>query len=398
MPEFDFDVALVPRDDGADNQVGEEPHWDPTPISEFLNSKPHTFFYPGAGLDFQPLCRLTHLFDRFIFCDLSVSEDAFCRVMKNIGNWSSSRRCNRPTGGLELVKLRRLSPAMIPQVRECRDLLRRIEMSPDEHFRYWRCHDAWQTGPKWGMAATLLRRIGNSQRRITLFYLGTEATVTYLKLFSLRNAAPAAVCLRTHFQDLGVNDWQSLLGRAIRISVRKPDMIIGGGGRPDHPSTWPWRVHWQHFGRGWGIAAKVASLLPPLEAQVLGGTRRVNLVPELLSPTNVGQAKAVLVGRGLSSHVWPQGLHVINLGQILDTERGDFPCDDEVAIQPMDAALQRLAEICRTHGIEHVAAVPFGFEDEGEVLNQWRATDGWPKEITFYCPTHGDFHSLGGHF
>lgn len=401
MPEFDFDLALMLGNDAGQNIAIEEPNWNPTPIAELLNGKSRTFFYPGAGLDFQPCCRLTHLFDRFIFCDVSVSEADFCSAMHNISNWSSSRRCNRPTGGLELVKLRRLSPGMIPQDRECRELLRRIEMSPDEHFRYWRCHDEWQTGPKWGMAATLKRRIGNSHRRITLFYLGTEATATYLKLYSLRNTAPTAVCIRTYFQDLGITDWRDLLGRAVRMSARKPDMIFGGGSGlrgERHPSTWPWRIHWQNFGSGWKEFANVASPLPTLVPQAFSGTRHIRLVPERLTPTNVDSAQAVVIGRGFNGFQWPPGLKIISLGSILDTERGDYATEDEVAIQPMDAALQKLDEICRTHGIERVAAVPFGFEDEGQVLTEWRAVDGWPKEITFFCPTPGDFHSLGGSF
>ena len=376
-------------DQAVTSEICQRASRSPLSSPRSLNYFPRTFFYPGAGLDFQPLCRLTHLFDRFILCDLSVTEEAFRRVMANIGNLSSSRRCDRPTGGLELISLRLMRPSSIPQGG---DLLRSIGMSPREATDYWRLHDLWQGGPKWGMQATLLRRIGRSQKRISLFYLGAEGTATYLRLFTLRGRAPEAICIKAHFQDLGLRVWAGLLGRAVRCSPKKPNIIFGDA------DGWPWEVPWQSYGRGWDVQAKVAASLPAPVPQVLDGARRVHLIPARLQPCNVGSAQAVLVGRQSTAQEWPPGVEVISLGQILDTDRGDWPTEDERAIQPMDRALQRLEEICRNRGIERVAAVPFGFEDEGQALSEWRAVDGWPREITFYCPTHGDFYSLGGSF
>jgi len=412
MPDFDLDAALAgpvqtEADRIADNQPGFDidaalnvnpPQWNPSCITDSRCRSRRTFFYPGAGLDFQPLFRLTHLFDRFVFCDLQISEDRFRWAIEGIHNIDADRQCHWPADGLELLELRRLRPASIPLDRENRSLLGRIEMSADEHYRYWRLHDRWQHGPKWGMAATLSRRIGSSHRRITLFYLGAEATVTYLKLFSIRRTAPGAICIKPYFADFGLKDWQSLLGRAVRSSDAKPDIIFGAGGDIDHPSTWPWNVLWQNYGRGWDVDARVANSLPPLFPQVLEGRRRIHLVSTALSPENLGNAQAVITKSHHADAGWPAGLEVITLGQILNTERGGRATEDERSIQPLDKALQRLDDICRNRGIERVAAVPFGFEDEGQVLNEWRVVDGWPKEIVFHCPTHGDFHSLGGSF
>src|SRR5512142_438832 len=37
--------------------------------------KHSVFFYPGAGLDWEPLGHLTHLCDTFIFCDREAQEE-----------------------------------------------------------------------------------------------------------------------------------------------------------------------------------------------------------------------------------------------------------------------------------------------------------------------------------
>ncbi|MCX6923488.1 MAG: hypothetical protein NT154_09815 [Verrucomicrobia bacterium] len=64
--------------------------------------------------------------------------------------------------------------------------------------------------------------------------------------------------------------------------------------------------------------------------------------------------------------------------------------------QSMAGVLSDVEGVCQQHGVERVACVPFGFEDEGVVLDQWRRRNGPPLKLDIYCETRGDVVAFDG--
>lgn len=335
-----------------------------------------TLFYPGCGLDLNPLFRLTHLYDRFVFCDLSCSKAEFQEIFFTNGDGQLGRDLTRRGGRdwLRVDSVEELSEEYLPGSHH---LFLNVEMSDDEMRRYKRSRDEWERGiSDWGYRVRLRRCFGGHERPVTLYFLRTEGAATYWRLFASRNGAPAAVCARPYFADMGLCQEGDLLHRAVLTSNRQPVMLHGD-------MYWPAEQSWQNC--TWGqntMNTRAALKFREPEPVVIPGRRRVVIHHGEIAPAKMRDVDATLA----PPRVRREGRLPVD-GVYLPFERVGFN-------RPMAESLRRLERYCVENRTDRVASVPFGLEDEGVVLHAWAEEAGFPHELHIYCPSIGDYHSL----
>ncbi|MFZ4595434.1 MAG: hypothetical protein ACOYOF_14340 [Verrucomicrobiaceae bacterium] len=133
-------------------------------------------FYPGAGLDIEPLLRLSNLATTFLFVNLYLPRETVFKFLRDaLSNHS-------------LIELLSLEDHPFD---ECRD----FDLHPDyrTHLKKSRCfmeehqmreyHGAFNSAheePQWLIRAVVLRR--DTRRVLTLYYAAAEGLATYLLL------------------------------------------------------------------------------------------------------------------------------------------------------------------------------------------------------------------------
>lgn len=156
----------------------------------FLGDGTRVLFYPASGHDWNPLYRLTHLVDTFVYCDwrysAEMAAETFEEDIQNIHTATpagESLRCESIESlDREMTRFGiQVDPGFLTQV---------------ERRRYQERIDGWEidtTG--WGRLVHLTRRIGTKERKIKLYYFGTEGVATYLRLFAEQCVVPRVVCI-----------------------------------------------------------------------------------------------------------------------------------------------------------------------------------------------------------
>ena len=198
-------------------------------VENIHERKRRVFFYPGAGHDWEPLHRLTHLCDAFVFCDFGVAAET---VTGDFGLPGLTTDFIVP---LDTDLLAYLSdPAWLPA---------NIRHTLEGFVRP-------RASQPWGKYARLTRSVGNDRRSIDFLYLGMEGVVAFFHLFIPVGTAPKAICLNFGCDPNGAAfyDWGGPLGQLVARCETRPTFLIGGGGGPD--GTWPYPRLWQLFG-GW---------------------------------------------------------------------------------------------------------------------------------------------------
>ena len=427
MPEFDLDAAL--------EQPTSEPVMPPVNLAPLhtselgrllLERQKRTLFYPASWLDWQPLIRLSHLCDTFLYCDLGISLECFTTSLP--GNLS-------PHPNLRLVDLKPIDSALFANAET--GLAQKF---PNEEFK--RRYAPQIMG---GQKAILEVRIGDCVRTITLIYLNQEGIAAYYGLYSSRDASPRVIC-RTDNGFMDKAGWEEPLGRLVNQSRKQPQFILDGMGH-NRESDWPWTHEWQKYPdlirdrlNGCCYSQRSEVLSPePVELSPVNTTngRSVTLRRGPLRPENIGNVDTVLITDIMAQNtVWPEDMAVIVLhrsrdagvqyvhesvlfyetkkiaptaktfNQLADICRASgiqlkylrqnvnvlFTGLDDVL--SMRNILNKLTCFCRARGIKRIASVPFGFEHEGCELADWRAESGSELQITFYCETPGEFYSL----
>jgi hypothetical protein len=136
-------------------------------------SEHRVLFYPGAGLDWEPIHRLTHQCDTLIFCDWETNPD--------------------------VVNDRFAVPGLRTQIVVPLDTetITRLADASRLHPRIWRIvkRDGPPPVAAWGKYARLVRSVGNEKRTIHFFYLGMEGVTVFFNLFTPLRAAPQTLCL-----------------------------------------------------------------------------------------------------------------------------------------------------------------------------------------------------------
>ena len=341
------------------------------------------FYYPGSEREWEPLRRLTHLCDTFIFCDWNVTADGV-------------------TGDFGLDNV--TTDFIVPLCKE--DVAYLADPNPLPHGIRQGVQEL--VGPHvepWGKYAQLTRTVGDVVRKLHFFYLGMEGLTAYFNLFAPIATAPRLLCMKFGMDPNGVafGNWaDGLLGRIIREVGASPEETVGLGGPG---SGWPYPTLWQRFA-GWPGSPSVyvpENFRPgQIQPTPLGDApRRVIVRRGLLTAENVGVCDAIVLTLAeYTQHLaaWPAQLRIFLL--VPPDQQGQLPRpDDRVRFlghkAPLQDVLNNLDAACRRENIRRVASVGIGYEDEGPELDKWRRQPGIPLELTIYCELPGDVESFG---
>lgn len=330
----------------------------------------NVFYYPeccrSGKFDWQPLYRLTHQCDTLLFNDWNGDVKRFVEEVQRLGD--ATPVCN--------------------------------------NLRFVRFMDIEGVQKTQHKLAVLRRTVGATTREVQILFLGGDYAQVYGKLFSGRDAAPKFLCvksLKTWNNEVGcqngslrraVEDEVELLGR------KPPAFLIGNlgddGGR--------WRHLWQDYAvwgaRAFALARQVGTR--ELPSRVKREDRRVVAKRRTLSGESSRNVQAAM----LTAHMAQQGSWPFQRFLLVDdTDGAQLPVTTASRqIIPfrfrglsMGTVLENLERVCSKHQIRRVACVPFGFEDEGPVLDAWRQTGrGGRLNLDIYCQTDGDLVSFDG--
>ena len=335
--------------------------------------KPRVFFYPGAGHDWEPLHRLTHLCDTFIFCDFGVAAASVA-------------------GDFGLPGLR--TDSIVPLDADTVTYLSDPTSVPDNIRHNLEGGQRTPAAQPWGKYARLTRTVGNIERRIDFFYLGMESVTAFFHLFIPESTAPKVIC-----QPLSIGDffhWDGPLAQIVRMCETRPKFLVSNRRTP------PYTEHWQRFGN-W-FSSWVAQDYQPesVQAKPLGGDRQVIVKRGHLTPESVADYEAIVltVGRYTGyQQQWPVGASILLLAPSDQAGQLHGHPDNVVFLgqryAPLGDVLERIPETCAELAVTRVASVFIGYEDEGPVLDQWRQQSGMRLELTIYCEEEGDVASFG---
>lgn len=394
MPDFDLDAALNAPSEETEPVEPSAPV-DLTALHQselgtlLLNNRGRTLFYPASYDDWQPMIRLSHLCDTFLYCDLGMTQGTFLSGLP--GN-------HFPHDNLRLLDLQSIADVDLSLFENAETAVER--MFPNAHF-------AHRYQPRMGQIASLEVRMGDSVRPITLIFLNQEGIAAYHGIYSSRNVSPRVIC-RTDNGFMELARWEEPLGLLVQRSREQPEFLLDGTDR-HRRNNWPWPNVWQLYprlipGRLEGCCYSKENrpaMLERRELQAPGrtGERSISLRQEELHSGNIDSAEAVLITHKMSRNVvWPPDKAVIVIQRrhyvrsnhlhesVLFSEADEGPT--------MRSTLDALTCFCRVRGIKRVASVPFGFEHEGRELADWLGETGSELHITFYCATPGDYHSL----
>src|ERR1035437_333411 len=236
------------------------------------------FYYPGSGQEWEPLRRLTHLCDTFIFCDWNVAAESV-------------------TGDFDLAGV--VTDFIIPLCKEDVAYLADRNPLPRSVQQGVRALVGGPAEPweRWANYAQLTRTVGDVTQKLHFFYLGMDGITAYFNLFAPHRTAPRVLCMKFGGDPNAVlfgNGADGLLGRIIRGVKASPEQMVGVGG----PGLdWPYPTLWQQF-PGWPESpnAYVRENFEPGQIQPTpsgGAPRRVIVRRGLLTSENVGDCDAI---------------------------------------------------------------------------------------------------------
>jgi hypothetical protein len=347
------------------------------------------FYYPGSGQEWEPLRRLTHLCDTFIFCDWNVAAES---VTGDFG-----------LAGVETDSIIPLCKEDVAYLANRNPLPRSVQQGGGASVGG--PAEPWEP---WGKYAQLRRTVGGVTRKLHFFYLAMDGITAYFNLFAPHKMAPRVLCMKFGGGPNAALFWNwadGLLGRIIRGVGAFPEQMVGVGGPR---SNWPYPSLWQQF-PGWPESpnAYVRENFEPGQIQpapLEGAPRRVIVRHGLLTPENVSDCDAIVLTLAeYTQHLasWPAHLRIFLL--VPSDQEGQLPHpDDRVRFlgqkAPLQNVLNNLAAACGQENIRRVArvaSVGIGYEDEGPELDKWRRQAGMPLELTIYCEHEGDVASFG---
>lgn len=348
-----------------------------------------TLFYPGCGFDWNPLRRLTHLADTFVYCDWATRAADFLANLPDFGE------------DLTVEDTRPLNPAL----RQLMPQAGPFTPTAEEAARYENAvRDLRIDTRGWGYDVRLRRRFGTVERRIRLLYFGAEGVATYHSLFCGAKISPAILVLYRSEHDASRNwtdfyDWDAPLARVVRSNpAGRPKLLLVAKDAREQLG-WPygdtWQVLWPWGPSGAAIALAETAETPSPPPAPPAAARRVGLVRGGFSKDNWRGADAILVpARVYGQNRWLD--ECPNLTVIVDTQHEQPPEDANVVrvhgifTSAASAAWQQIADLCATRGIDHLATIPVGYEDEGELLLGWRQANAKPSRLTLYTIYPGD--------
>lgn len=232
-------------------------------------------YYPGAGKDFTPLFRLTHLYDTFIYADYGSEENEF----RNLSSWIHDALPGHV--GLKVMECQPIAAELLDRLRD--------DPSPPNNRGQ---HQGYEKSP-WGVHVRLTRTVGRIERPLDLFYLCLDGVAVYRNLFLKSCTSPRGICFiatdgfALNYTQFG--KWSERLAEAVRENPRKPEFVIDANGVYD----WPWNKVWQ---------------LHPNWAGMHGGTVTCYTLPT----ASTSETEAPVISRVLQNHLSrASGLEVV---------------------------------------------------------------------------------------
>lgn len=250
VPEFDLEAALA----GPSN-------W-PVALAAARDKADRSCFCPGGGGDWQPLLKLHHVCDTFLYADLCadgvVTAGSLRHYFENIADADDLR------GELVFVEARDLYMGDDLQEME-KDMAEYLEAHhPARAAGYRETLLPLADKPRWGLEADLRYGVGDEARKIHMVFLQGEALAVYRGVYSAQRLAPQAVALprqrgrlTRRSGHLLLND---LLGAVLREEPR-PALMVAAQADAEALVGTSWPHHWSNL-PGWGRAAFTQWPLP----------------------------------------------------------------------------------------------------------------------------------------
>lgn len=363
------------------------------------------FFYPNAGFDWEPIFRLSHLADVFVFADGRATESRFDQAFDVI------RKKKTKVG--EGLQTGQVGDPLYSEILE-RELL---PVAVQEHLP-WVREDAQPVAP-WVAAKALVRYVGHLRRRVWLVFIGGSPLAAYRALFAERRIAPRCLCLRQLLEFdtppeamaaygqrntawMNAAHWGSPFSEIVQEAGALPEFLVG----ERDLFRWPHRVLRQPLER-WpevpnaqpghvrGIWVLPGARWPELRPKPVDASRRMTVTRRPIDPELARRFDAVVISPFLCQrYTWPEQTRIVL------TEEPDpdlhLPPNPAVLVcdirgKPLAEGLRLLEQVAAEHSLRRFAVESFGFEDEAEFLVEWRQSPGAIREVSFHVDSDGLF-------
>ncbi|MEQ2005192.1 MAG: hypothetical protein ABMA26_00225 [Limisphaerales bacterium] len=248
MADFDLDSALSTPPDWCD-------------VETLTKQKASTTcFCPGGGGDWEPMVKLHHLCDLFVYADLCADGEESATSLRVF----FERIAGQLRGELRCVQARELSLGT-----ELCDWERFMGRFLDEHRpaaapAYRAAVQPLAEQERWGVEALLRHGVNGEARDIRVLFLQGEALACYQGLYANRKIAPHAVVLPPQGGRRTVRSQQlSLAGPlgAVLSNEPRPMLVLAGQEDVRTLAGTPWPHLWRELGE-WNRAVFTPWPLP----------------------------------------------------------------------------------------------------------------------------------------
>ena len=248
MPDFDYDSALLTPMDW----------WDTIGLAQ--QQAATTCFCPGGGGDWEPLVKLCHLCDTFVYSDQCAagaeSAKSLRRFFKGIaGELRGELRCveaRELSLGTELCEWEQFMGLFLDEHR------------PADAAAYREAVQPLAGQERWGVEATLRHVANPAAREIRMLFLQGEALAVYRGLYATKQLAPHALVLpRLPARRTVRSQHLTLAGPlgAVLRSEPRPALVLAGQGDAPALAGTPWPHLWRELPE-WNRAAFTPWPLP----------------------------------------------------------------------------------------------------------------------------------------
>lgn len=175
---FDLDAALYQRTD-----------WDET-VAGMHRKAATTCFLPGGGRDWEPLARLSHICDTWVFADSIADGEKSAESLREFVthklHWRWLDTCIHP-----------LDPVVGRMEATMCDFLQ--EHRPSDAAAYRRAVQRLAAKSRWTVEVCLRSGFGEEERNRHVMFIEAEALAVYRGVFSAAQLAPQVVVLPRQF-------------------------------------------------------------------------------------------------------------------------------------------------------------------------------------------------------
>jgi len=248
MPDFDLDAALATPMDW----------WDACDLTK--QKAATTCFCPGGGGDWEPLVKLHHLCDLFVYADLCTEDEESAASVRGYFEGIGGRL----RGELRFVEARELSLGTVLNGWEQTMARWLDEHSPASADAYREAVQPLAELERWGVEALLRHEVNGEGRDIRVLFLQGEALACYQGLYAIRKLAPHAVVLPRQGGRRTVRSQQLSLAGPLGAVLReepRPALMVAAQADADALAGTAWPHRWSDL-PGWNRAAFTQWPLP----------------------------------------------------------------------------------------------------------------------------------------